>query len=65
MRVTKDINGVRSIEDEPIRLDGKSADAFLAAMAVVDVTPRTPSEQAYVAKCDSTYTATKLKLLGK
>jgi hypothetical protein len=53
MRVTKNILGKYVVEDEPVRLEGKAAKAFLARMAAGP--EETTGRSQFLAECDAVY----------
>lgn len=57
MRVAKNILGQYVVEDEPVRLDGKAAKAFLATMSEGPV--QSDERARFLAECDAVYTKAK------
>lgn len=59
MRVNKNPDGTFVVEDEPMRLQGKSAREFLAQMRRRDVTGNDPEQQRFLKECERIYKTTK------
>jgi hypothetical protein len=59
MRVRKNILGRYVVEDEPIRLQGKAATAFLDAMKVRDESGNTPEQTRFLSECERIYRSSK------